>query len=85
MSMFTWHLIPLLYVGASIPGTGGLRKLRFADIRRDKGKRGGLRVIYYWWYTGVAVLAIHGVRQGRDGGPDVASAQDAQRNDQVGT
>ena len=38
--------------GDSIPGTGGLRKLRFADSRRGKGKRGGLRVIYYWWDTG---------------------------------
>lgn len=38
--------------GDSIPGTGGLRKLRFADERRGKGKRGGLRVIYYWWDTG---------------------------------
>lgn len=35
-----------------IPGTGGLRKLRFADERRGKGKRGGLRVIYYWWDAG---------------------------------
>ena len=35
--------------GDSIAGTGGLRKLRFADLRRGKGKRGGLRVIYYWW------------------------------------
>jgi hypothetical protein len=35
--------------GTTIPGTGGLRKLRFADERRGKGKRGGLRVIYYWW------------------------------------
>jgi hypothetical protein len=33
--------------GALIRGTGGLRKLRFADERRGKGKRGGLRVIYY--------------------------------------
>ena len=38
--------------GAVIEGTGGLRKLRFADARRGKGKRGGLRVIYYWWYAG---------------------------------
>jgi hypothetical protein len=38
--------------GDSIPGTGGLRKLRFADKRRGKGKRGGLRVIYYWWDSG---------------------------------
>ncbi len=35
--------------GSVIPGTGGLRKVRFADVRRNKGKRGGLRVIYYWW------------------------------------
>ncbi|HEX6190135.1 MAG TPA: hypothetical protein VFZ40_18800 [Pyrinomonadaceae bacterium] len=38
--------------GDLIPGTGGLRKLRFADKRRGKGKRGGLRVIYYWWDSG---------------------------------
>jgi hypothetical protein len=37
--------------GDLIPGTG-LRKLRFADTRRGKGKRGGIRVIYYWWDTG---------------------------------
>jgi mRNA-degrading endonuclease RelE of RelBE toxin-antitoxin system len=39
--------------GVLIPGTGGLRKLRFADDRRQKGKRGGLRVIYYWWDAGL--------------------------------
>jgi hypothetical protein len=39
--------------GALIPGTGGLRKLRFSDERRGKGKRGGLRVIYYWWDPGL--------------------------------
>lgn len=38
--------------GDVIEGTGGLRKLRFADSRRGKGKRGGLRVIYYWWSAG---------------------------------
>jgi len=38
--------------GDPIPDTGGLRKLRFADARRGKGKRGGLRVIYYWWTAG---------------------------------
>jgi len=32
--------------GAVIPGCGGLRKLRFADPKRGKGKRGGVRVIY---------------------------------------
>ena len=38
--------------GALIPGTGGLRKLRFGDARRGEGKRGGLRVIYFWWEPG---------------------------------
>jgi hypothetical protein len=33
--------------GDLMPDSGGLRKLRFADVRRGKGKRGGLRVIYY--------------------------------------
>ena len=38
--------------GDLIPDPGGLRKLRFKDVRRGKGKRGGLRVIYYWWNSG---------------------------------
>jgi hypothetical protein len=38
--------------GDVIEGTGGLRKLRHGDPRRGKGKRGGLRVIYYWWGGG---------------------------------
>jgi hypothetical protein len=38
--------------GDVIRDTGGLRKIRFADPRRSKGKRGGLRVIYFWWEAG---------------------------------
>ena len=38
--------------GPVIEGTDGLRKLRQADPRRGKGKRGGLRIIYYWWLSG---------------------------------
>jgi mRNA-degrading endonuclease RelE of RelBE toxin-antitoxin system len=38
--------------GPVIQGTGGLRKLRFFDDSRQKGKRGGIRVIYYWWSGG---------------------------------
>lgn len=33
--------------GDVIRGTGGLRKIRCADRRRGKGKRSGLRVIYF--------------------------------------
>jgi len=36
-------------MGPVVPGAGGLRKLRFTDSRRGKGKRGGLRILYYWW------------------------------------
>jgi hypothetical protein len=38
--------------GDVIEGTGGVRKLRRSDPRRGKGKRGGLRIIYYWWLGG---------------------------------
>ena len=38
--------------GDVIERSGGLRKLRFRDSRRGKGKRGGLRVIYFWWEAG---------------------------------
>jgi hypothetical protein len=33
--------------GELIPGAGGIRKMRWKDPRRGKGKRGGLRIIYY--------------------------------------
>ena len=36
-------------LGSLMPGTGGFRKLRWADVRRGKGRRGGLRVIYYYF------------------------------------
>ena len=38
--------------GDTVAGSGGLRKLRVADAKRGKGRRGGLRVIYYWWGAG---------------------------------
>ena len=36
-------------LGDVMPGTGGFRKLRWADPMRGKGRRGGLRVIYYYF------------------------------------
>lgn len=35
--------------GDLIPGSGGFRKLRWADPKRGKGRRGGLRIIYYYF------------------------------------
>lgn len=35
-----------LEIGKTIAGTGGIKKFRMPDLKRQKGKRGGLRVIY---------------------------------------
>lgn len=35
--------------GDLMPGTGGFRKFRWADPKRGKGRRGGLRIIYYYF------------------------------------
>lgn len=34
-------------MGAIIPGSGGLRKVRWGI--QGRGRRGGVRVIYYWY------------------------------------
>jgi len=36
-------------LGDVMAGTGGFLKFRWADPRRGKGRRGGLRVIYYYF------------------------------------
>lgn len=46
---FQLELLKNPEAGDLVEGTGGLRKVRFSDQRRGKGKRSGLRVIYYWW------------------------------------
>jgi mRNA-degrading endonuclease RelE of RelBE toxin-antitoxin system len=42
--------------GDPIPGTGGLRKLRWSGSGR--GKRGGIRVIYFWHAPSDRVLML---------------------------
>ena len=42
--------------GNVIPGSGGIRKMRWAGSGR--GKRGGLRVIYYWQTAGDVVWML---------------------------
>lgn len=41
-----------------VPGTGGLRKLRFAPVGSNKGKRGGARICYAIFPTASVVLLI---------------------------
>ena len=43
------HLARDREAGDVIQGTGGFRKVRWADPRRGKGRRGGLRVIYFYF------------------------------------
>jgi len=42
--------------GDIIPGGGGLRKLRWSEGGR--GKRGGSRIIYYWFVSESAILML---------------------------
>jgi mRNA-degrading endonuclease RelE of RelBE toxin-antitoxin system len=42
--------------GKVIPGSGGLRKIRWAG--KGRGKRGGLRVIYYWFTAHGTILLL---------------------------
>jgi mRNA-degrading endonuclease RelE of RelBE toxin-antitoxin system len=43
-------------LGAVVPGSGGLRKVRWAA--KGRGKRGGLRVIYFWWTADDRILLL---------------------------
>jgi mRNA-degrading endonuclease RelE of RelBE toxin-antitoxin system len=57
-------------LGDLMPGTSGVRKLRWREEHR--GKRGGLRIIYYW-HAGLAVfvmLFIYGKNEQKDLTPE---------------
>jgi hypothetical protein len=53
------HLVARPDAGQVIPGTGGLRKLRWSA--RGQGKRGGARIIYFWFVARARIylLAIY--------------------------
>ncbi len=44
------------YMGAIVSKSGGVRKMRWGY--RGKGKRGGVRVIYYWAVTQNQILML---------------------------
>ncbi|HSV43467.1 MAG TPA: type II toxin-antitoxin system RelE/ParE family toxin [Candidatus Bathyarchaeia archaeon] len=47
--------------GDVIPGSGGLRKLRWASA--GKGKRGGIRIIYYWYVREEQIFLLYAYRK----------------------
>jgi len=49
--------------GNLIPGSGGLRKVRWLVLQR--GKRGGARVIYYWHVATDRIYLIHAYAKNR--------------------
>jgi hypothetical protein len=51
-----WVLAESPEDGDEIPGTGGVRKMRFAG--RGKGKSGGVRVIYYYLDADIPLHAL---------------------------
>ena len=55
-------------LGDVMPGTGGLRKVRWHDTRRGKGKRGGLRIIYYYLMSDrqIWLLTLYGKDEAAD-------------------
>lgn len=50
------NLIARPDAGKIIPGSGGLRKLRW--IGSGRGKRGGSRIIYYWFSQEELILML---------------------------
>ena len=50
------HLATHPTAGDVIPGTGGLRKVRWGA--RGRGKRGGCRVIYFWHAASSRLLML---------------------------
>jgi mRNA-degrading endonuclease RelE of RelBE toxin-antitoxin system len=51
-----------------IPGLGGLRKARWGQESRGKGKRGGVRIIYFYALTAgiVALIDIYSKAEKKD-------------------
>ena len=59
--------------GAVIPGTGGLRKVRWA--LPGQGKRGGVRIIYYWYTQGDHIYMLFVYAKNEQG--DLTASQKA--------
>ena len=62
--------------GDLIPGAGGIRKLRWRDSGRGKGKRGGLRIIYYCFLSDEEIWLL--TLYGKDEAVDLKKDEKAQ-------
>lgn len=51
--------------GALVPRGGGIRKLRFSESTRGKGRRGGIRIIYYLEATKETVYLLLAYSKGK--------------------
>ena len=69
-----WRLVLQPDAGDVIRGSGGVRKLRWAAA--GKGKRGGLRIIYYWYRSQneIWLLTMYAKNEASDIRPDVLRA-----------
>jgi hypothetical protein len=62
--------------GDVMPGTGGFRKARFQDPKRQKGRRGGMRVICYYFLADQQLWSM--TLYGRNEADDLSSEQKGQ-------
>jgi hypothetical protein len=70
--------------GDIIRGSGGFRKARWGDRRRGQGKRGGLRVIYYYFAEEMQIwlLTLYGKNEVSDLTPKERLTLKAQLNEE---
>ena len=67
------HLAKHPEAGDVIQGTGGFRKMRWADPRRGQGRRGGLRVIYFYFEQDRQIWLL--TMYGKDEAADLSSKE----------
>jgi hypothetical protein len=60
-----------------VPGTGGVRKARWS--RQGRGRRGGVRVIYYYWVSDNEVYMLYLYAKNEHADMDAAGRKEARK------